>query len=236
MAFVSTATARNLNGLPSVLVLGPAVELPQPCRVLRFRLRHRSRWSRLPPSWLTTFTPSPGKPPAPRVRSTSCAGASLGWWMGPCCEQCQAAAERASDAKHRAAVGAQDPDAILQSAETRISQFMAELAGKGEDRGTPGRKPYKRLSRARHDDKLETREHVPLSTAESQAALAFLDSYPLRRIFAREEWLGAVWVEIVTPPAGLTPAPTFTKRLERAIWRAEKEMKSNVNPKRSLAN
>ena len=102
--------------------------------------------------------------------------------------------------------------------------------------------PRPRASRAR--DQPETPRVVSaLSLADERMALAALAVRPVRAAAIRraggerDDWISGVWLELVNPPEDVVQPIDLGRRIDRAVWRFEKNLRTScrfIYRKRSL--
>ena len=174
------------------------------------------------------------KPPAPRKRSKSCGGTSLGWWAGPSCEHCRPAVAAAVQAKHRDRVAGSYATMLQMTSRERGAMWLAELFSTGEARTNPETSPYHRPSRAIAARPPKPRGTYVPTAAEVRHTHEHLATRSIRKFVDRTEWASEVWCELLGPPGDVAEPLDFEQRLTRAIWRAEACMETSDCPNLSL--
>lgn len=118
---------------------------------------------------------------------------------------------------------------VVAEREARISAWLADLYGTGEERGEPGTErpaSWQRPSRALAELAPTSRRERPLSDDEWAKALSWMRKQILRKEERdhREEIAAQAWIELRTPPQELGEC-TFDEEVSRAWERAKRVLR-----------
>lgn len=150
------------------------------------------------------------------------------------CPECGPMIALEIEAKHRKRVANTYPKS------TPVEDFVADVYGTGQERVAPVISLEERRDARASRMTARERERVKrvLTPEQREEALAYLDSFPLRKSYlddvgAKREWLSEVWLELEHPHVKVAAKETrlgLSRKVNRAIARAQKRIREYRSP------